>query len=658
MAPQGQPETEGKHHAPAVKDDAALLKLAAALDEHATRKEKLDAMWGEAKPWAATTEGRIAINLFSRAFMGAAFYVLAGAQQDKALKGYTANHGFSSQDNLFKKTAWVIDNSLGKLISAQFGEEAVTFRGKRSLGHEMIAVSWDFFAMSVGNGIGQKIASVIDPNVEKPWLKNGHFDVKEFGIDMAKTAWTLVTYKGGEDLAVALPYVYYMKMERSLLDRISPGFAKDFDKGKNGGSLKLDENYNVVGSYALEGALNFTGRFSFYNFLTHIYRDAYNEIGKSLKEWKDSGFKLPELPKSPDEALHGAVDGMGNALKYAVRTGIKTYTYMIPACLFFSPTRAAQGKDAGEDIVLRNVTNGDNEQVLRVKAITIQFGDDRTIKESFKQKYSSYLEKRLVYDQRYTADYADPTAYYEANPQGKWMTALGRVTDKVMAPLGLANYRMNQMLVGGLIAGASLFGFDAASEEGKKKAGTYLGYGDANIEYQYNRSDDGSWSNGLRRFGNASAAYYPYMLAKAEFSARLDTPQMDEAINHMIDGVTHLDMGKFKQGAALYGKVVSPFHKTEDYLDVQLRAMSSVMGYGDTAAKAREKLKMARSVTQVGGMYPAQETVVMKENDKGVLVPEASVESSAPSLVSSGVAVSSPQMGRISSHYQPVALSY
>ncbi|MBI1236800.1 MAG: hypothetical protein GC188_08980, partial [Alphaproteobacteria bacterium] len=351
--------------------------------------------WEKSKrPWNATPEGRLAIRLFSRGIMGAAFFTAGGMLNRKLMhdtgvhgmhyeEGYTAGKydatkPFSEQDNPLKFIAKMIDTFVGKPIeltvhavtgSEATAKNAVRFRptkfknfeystyeaarvaGKpvpdlyrgRSLGNEIVNVTFDFFCASIGDAFGRDIAGLVDPNVKKKWVKDGHVDVPEALKTMMKTTWRYVSYNGGEDWAVALPYVYFMKGQRHVIDKISPGFAYDFDRGLNGGSFKIDKQGNVIGNYNIEGMIDLQNRFTVYNMGTLAYREAYDFVDRKLKG------KHAVLYGSPDKDTTNQTltEKASNIVKWLARSVVKGGIFMTPAVPFFWITRTPQTKYRG-----------------------------------------------------------------------------------------------------------------------------------------------------------------------------------------------------------------------------------------------------------------------------------------------------------------------
>ena len=144
----------------------------------------------------------------------------------------------------------------------------------RSLGSEVVGVTFDFASMSFGDYMTRYVIALMDPNAHKHWMKDGHVDIPGGLKDLMKNIFRGATYAAGEDIAVAIPYVYGMRAQRHMIDKFSPKFKYDSDRGLNGGSYKSKDG-KIIGDYQLEGALDLMGRFSWYNVGTKMFRDAY-----------------------------------------------------------------------------------------------------------------------------------------------------------------------------------------------------------------------------------------------------------------------------------------------------------------------------------------------------------------------------------------------
>src|SRR5690606_383771 len=212
----------------------------------------------------------------------------------------------------------------------------------RSLGHEAVSITFDFFSASIGDAFGRDIAGWFDPNVKKKWVKDGKISIPEAINSAIQSTARYVAYHGGEDLAVAVPYAYYMKGQRAVLNRFSPGFKYDFDRGLHGGSFKIDETGKIIGNYNLEGMIDLQGRFTAYNIGTLMYREGYNYIADRLEGKKATLYGAPDKIEKG-----GLASNIANGTKWGLRSIVKGTIFMTPAIPFFSVFRSSQRKHHG-----------------------------------------------------------------------------------------------------------------------------------------------------------------------------------------------------------------------------------------------------------------------------------------------------------------------
>jgi hypothetical protein len=300
----------------------------------------------EKPAWSDSTKGRLFIRMFSRGILGAAMFTIGGRISRMQLMDYDP-HTFTwatakqkplqaiarSFDHVFgtpiAKIAAMRVNTAGmtaaeaKLAKANAEWDAVNFRtasyyhsvgGKldhkgrpmnaRSLGAEMVSVSFDFAMMSVGDGMGRNLVQMIDPHIRKTWRVNdagekakegekSHFSPTKFAQSLGWSAWRILSKNQGEDWAVALPYVYQMRFQRKLLGRAfkdeQNGIKLALDHAWNGAAYKVNNAGKIVGDYNLAGAIDLHARFVGYNVYTLMFREGYDTLGHKLKEWKKEG---------------------------------------------------------------------------------------------------------------------------------------------------------------------------------------------------------------------------------------------------------------------------------------------------------------------------------------------------------------------------------
>ncbi|MGE0754296.1 MAG: hypothetical protein AB7L92_03955 [Alphaproteobacteria bacterium] len=569
-------------------------------------------------PWNATPQGRLAIRMFSRGVMGAAFFTAGGMLTRKWMhtpdnKGLGYEHGYSDgkydaakplfeQDNPLKFIAKLIDTVAGKPIeftvrtitqSEELGARAVRFRptkykdamhsaymkklatydaavasGKtglqlppmpqyyrgRSLGNEAVSITFDFFSASIGDALGRDIAGWFDPNVKKAWIKDGHLDVSEAVKSMNKSAWRYVSYNGGEDWAVAIPYAYFMKGQRSVINKFSPGWRHDFDRGLNGASFKTipsktgnpEHPYSIVGNFNMEGALDFQNRFVMYNVGTLAYREAYDYVGRRLHGEHAKLYGAPDAPTRP--TLAGKAADVG---KWLARSFVKGVVYMTPAVPFFWITRVPQTNNRGMFI------NPETGETLSYKAP----GLSPKGHEHYRNVYANDLTTGGGMYPRQTPVYwanfeGDPNKRFNEQyvfEKGKWLN--GRIHNppahdhpfnsyaghhfssagqKIFNKIGEANYKLTRMPDGVM-----------------KRTGEWLAEKpklNKGIRSVIGLREKESLTRFSHAFINSSVSYTPYMYVKAEAANLWDDGKMDMATERMIDGAAGLNWGEFKAG--------------------------------------------------------------------------------------------------------------
>lgn len=325
----------------------------------------------ETRKWGETYRGRLAMRAVSRFFIGTAFYTTAQLIGDKAFAGNAYIGEKPTDANPLHWAAFGIDKTVGegiKLItklvtnSEEKARSAVTFRDTRpygyknaagqsikgrSLGHDAVVVTFDFAAMSFGDYMTRYIIGLFDPHATTKWIKvepggHQHFDLPGGLKELAHTIFKGVTYAAGEDMFVALPYCYYMKFQRNVIDHFSPGFKYDSDWVKLGGSLRVDKNGKPVGNYELESIIDLTGRFSIYNVMTKMFRDLYAQVENKIDAWRH-GVKTERKSK---ERLTIA-ETIAKSVKYVAVTTTKVMFLMIPSAFLFGLLRSPTGKPRG-----------------------------------------------------------------------------------------------------------------------------------------------------------------------------------------------------------------------------------------------------------------------------------------------------------------------
>lgn len=508
------------------------------------------------KPWNSTVQGRGLIRLFSRGVMGATFYALGNRIARESLKTYDQFTPPTKFYDLPKQIAYGIDRlvtrPLEHMVNAlgHDGKAFVTFRPTKvqngqhgiSLGQEAVSLTFDFATMSIGDAVGRDIARALDPNRKKNWIDpSGHLNYTQIAKNMGYSAWKYLTYNQGEDWAVALPYTFFVRWQRNLIDKISPGFGYDNDRRLNGGSFKVDDHGNVKGTYGLEGAIDLQTRFTVYNIGTVMYREAYTMAGNALRNWYRSGFKLPDPPASLESAASAVTGAIGSTVRWAVRDAIKATLYMTPAVPAFWLFRTPQAKYKGmfihpEKGVIAYRNGPGAYDVQLVHAHEYKRSANRFLGAQGKTPFDGY---NSTFFSRYDGEHwhAGPSV---ANPITPYMTVKEAdggylqkypsysktygMFDTLTNPLGKVNNKMRK------------FGHYPI---GKLKQHTGIDL-DNPVLHGKHFADD---------VINASFAYTPYFFMKSDVMAvAWDNAKMDMAIERTIDGAAKLKMGEVKEG--------------------------------------------------------------------------------------------------------------
>lgn len=327
----------------------------------------------DSKPWyklplAETVQGRLLRRSISRSVMGAAGFTLGGWYFSRKMVEYAPH---LPAKNVVQHVAHFIDNTIGSGIKAgvnalgRDGEAFTTFRktvayegygGKkgRSLAHEAILVTGDFATMSLFDFWTRKFLNTIDPNCKGlDWRReDGSIDWVKAVKTFARNTWTGFSYSAGEDVGVAIPYVFSMEyITTPLLNRLVPGHVFDHDRNGQGGSMLIDAKSRVVGNLTKTGALALVKRFTEYNVGTLLYREAYHWIGTRFGHmWynKEAPAIVQPDPNNPDRSAgQTVVDGAKQFGTWIMRGVIKATMYMIPSAAVFAAIRVPSHKYRG-----------------------------------------------------------------------------------------------------------------------------------------------------------------------------------------------------------------------------------------------------------------------------------------------------------------------
>jgi len=480
-------------------------------------------------------------------------------------KGYNPSKNLLEQENPLQFVAKLIDTVAGKpirmTVKAITGSEEAAIRSVhfrpthyirpdykgnfvngRSLGDEVVGFTFDFFSMSVGDAWGRDIAGWFDPNVKKDWMDDkGHIKFPEAVNSVLKSTWRYVTYNGGEDWAVAIPYAYFMKGQRALIDKSSPGFKYDFDHNLNGASFKVNAYNQPVGNYNKEGMFDLQTKFMAYNgvmpFGTLQFRELYSYIGDKLTG------KHAALYGDPDQQheAKGVLGTAGDVAKWSVRGMVKSFICMLPAVPFFWITRTPQTKhrgifiNPGNDSFIMHYDDKRQEKRDALYANQITRGLVDSDKEFFHSRYAPDPHKDVKNQFVRTPL---PGRLIEPVMQGRSFDGYSKTfgpLDSVFNGIGHANYKF----AGSLDGPANWADNHLPFREGIKNA--------------LNIPRDSKGNRVFERFTRptiyAGLSYFPYMYAKAETANLWDTGKMDTATERMIDGAAGLNWGEFKAGA-------------------------------------------------------------------------------------------------------------
>lgn len=567
------------------------------------------------RAWNDKVQGRVAIRAFSRGILGAAFFAWGNLRISQDLNNYDRSLSLAQQKGLLQMMSKIFDTVLGTPIEATLnqvqdglGTRAITFRPTRSerylsggsngeapnptipytLGKEMVSRTFDFAMASIGDATGRGIAAIFDPNVEKKWMKDGRIDLPKAAKSLAHSTWTIMTKAQGEDWFVALPYVYFLRFQRNLIDKFSPGFGYDSDRGLNGGSFKIKDG-NVAGNYGIEGALDLEGRFIGYNIGTLMYREGYEAVGRHLNEFKKKGYKADiTIQTHPVEIAKSAARRTKQFLRYWLKSIIKGTVFMTPAVVGFWAFRTPQTRYKGIAIdPERGVAYYDTGFVA-------SYGEDRQIPigDTLQERYLQSLQSVREY----------PGKDFEDNPIGYHFDAnVGNLNSGFVGPdvwFGTSHlyYRKiennkpvegseNHLTADPLERNPFHAGFDPFRTE---YYGSKVRYAFDTILNPVGRAiytsgekfaaftpkisrrfgvDDAFAADFSRRFVDAATSYYPYMWLKAETQRKWDRhsihPEerlMDDSIYKMIDGLFTFKGSLLKEGASGFKQALFERH--------------------------------------------------------------------------------------------------
>jgi hypothetical protein len=597
--------------------DAASSVGAYGMQQKQNIQDLTSKAWDESghTPWASTPQGRLGIRLVSRGIIGAGFFAAGGFLAENWMKGYNYTTPLEQQNNPLQFTAKLIDNTFGRTIesatqlvtgSKELAESMVTFRptkyspsdgrsiAGRSLGSEVVNITFDFFSGSVGDAIGRDLVSLFDPNEKKPWVdENGRGNLLTLADNTVKAAWRYVTYNGGEDWAVAIPYAYFMKGQRALIDKWSPGFKYDFDRNANGGSFKIDKDRNIIGSFAREGMLDIQTRFTFYNIGTLMYRELYSHVGSLLQGKKSSLYGSPDAPGCENKSF---AQSAGDVMKWGIRSAIKGTLYMTPAVPFFSISKTSQrrGKgvfvDQGKQKVLGYMA--DRPNILRAEEIKASNGES-----VFYGSYNEMVAPELRWSPS-TKNRGSIALHGGYGDDFNVHQQSGDLFDRKVSGVGQLQHNLREYACDKL-AGPLDSGLDYVFPKTGPLFGTHQKKTSSENELDPRVALKVQTPGFLKRATNAAISYTPYMMAKAELANLWDDGKMDLATERLIDGANSLNWGEFKAGASeVYHAILrKPLPQAEREVEAQHRKEldnSAPVSFTQTQAERRRIIEEAK----------------------------------------------------------------
>ena len=575
----------------------------------------------ERPAWSDSSQGRAVIRLFSRGVVGSAFFVGGAHIARKQLAGYES---WLSPTNPLQHIARFIDTTVGRGLEkaafsvtrgsleekARAAWDVTNFRTKtfngpqkyldadrwgfrrplngRSLGAEIVSITFDFFMASIGDATARNVIQSLDPNVKQPWLLDkdghattrdkGHFDPLKWGQAVGRSGFRILTKNAGEDWAAALPYAYQMKWQRQALAKGFGGFKLSSDHGWNGGMaavLMRDDPESglkkgqINGGYQLAGVLDLQARFTGYNWYTLMYREGYDTVANALDRMRKGTFSV-QLPSNPVSA---AFDAAGFTARYVMKSFIKATLYMTPAVPLFWLTRTPQSKWRGgfADSDLARATDGSKQSALLTTS-PIRNAESGTKQDPvFLENMTDRLfpRARLIHDPRFADGKTIDTVYAgthslhvsQTDPKVKTIfnmdhpyhfTGVKRtVFDTILNPFGFMCYK----------SGSGLTRAVDYVTGGKIDPLTKLMHkGSSNMLLEREKT--------LRHVVDASFAYTPYMWAKAETALRVDDRKgvgelgyMDKAIYRFIDNAFSFNLKEMGHAASDISNLAVHFEK-------------------------------------------------------------------------------------------------
>lgn len=528
--------------------------------------------------WRDTPQGRLGIRMFARGVLGASAFAIGGRYFGEGLAEY---HPDKEAKNIPSMLAKFTDKTFGKGVKKAFntlgmdGEKLTHFRETRfnaatgeqgwSLGHEMWHVTGGFYVMSIGDATGRDLADVMDSRYHNSWRRDDDsIDYTQMLKSAALSAGRYVTYNGGEDVAIALPYIYVLRGLRGGLNKAYPGFIYDIEAGMNGGSFRVAEEAELTGLNALQanagmvstshthnsstqqvpavsGKLHRVGdymtpgmiytqfAYSIYNIGTGMFRETYSTALDQLLEWREKNYAIPTFAKSPGNLLQAAKDAAKYTVRWAARDVIKASIYMAPTSPMFWLMYTPGSKYAGYSIHEKNGVVA-YEAPLAAGASRFDFVHAHELRRGT----NKLRQKEFGFS--FTPE--TPTYYRKYTPGHGWET-----TGKAPNPLAQGEFDVYDQNFGGLdpiynTIGRGVNNVRKTLHSPLRKSAEALGY---DVE-----------ANRLKRVTDkialASLSYTPYFYMKTEYARLWDNGRTDISIERMLDGASGFNWKEFKAG--------------------------------------------------------------------------------------------------------------
>jgi hypothetical protein len=507
--------------------------------------------WIKPKHWTDTPNGRYAIEFISR-FVGGMFYSwMDNSRQLKELDTYdphrnpaNANSGWIVK--LASLTDKVLNPPLRKIFTATKGEKAadelLRFREithnfdepkkGHSLGTELVKVTVPFASMSVGTGLARNILlGVLNPTERAGWLENGKFSLSHIAKRTLSKAWEIVSYNAGEDFAVALPYVYYMRMQRNALDKIYPGFKTSAHLSDNGGGFHINTEGKVDDNFQWAGFWDMEGRFTVYNVFTQIFRDSYDKVAVDLKKWQKNDFAItpPEFIKDPASIPEKMVETAKGTTRYLAISTIRSLLQMLPSVPWFSLFRVPALKNQGLAV---NTQAGQGFGAL-----------------GYKDEHENFTPIRAGKGMEYAGEaYKDKPLYWSEN--GQIFMVKDKAENMVQGqnpfagkdPYGYSKGRLDRSATAKMTdwIGSGLHAFSSKEVWANATRGFWTKVVGLTEEDDIRKHSKTAIMTGI--------PYAFYFAEKVRRREKYTNEQMNLAIGRFIDGVTSFDMHEIREG--------------------------------------------------------------------------------------------------------------